>query len=61
MLVHLNPFTKHEPKSHPYTLYENQLKMSYKSNFEIIKLLEDNLHDSGFSKVFFMELQKQGP
>lgn len=33
-------------------LYINQLKINYKSNFKIIKLLEENLHDVGLSKVF---------
>lgn len=56
--MHLNPFAKHEPKSQSYTSHKNQLKMNYKSNVKVIKLLEENLHDRGLSKVFS---QKQDP
>lgn len=34
---------------------KNQLKMNYKSNFKVIKLLEENLPDPRLSKVFFTE------
>lgn len=54
----MSPFTKRDTQSYPFTLYKNQPKLNCKSNFKIMKLLEENIHDLGLSKVFLDGTQK---